>query len=222
MGFFSRFRKQPEPTSKVEGLLGYYGLGEWWLITFSAKEREEIEAMWGYITVQGHPITNERQLTRGRVASNPLTPAEFLMVVSSRVLDKKVHARFLDKARELRGGELPGYIQGKSYTTYMDRAKGLIEAGKVEAADPIVDVAFTAFEEQERVGMSLVEVSAPPPAPYEQFAILYRKHKDYAREVMILERYARQPHSPGKKPPQLAERLEKARALLGKQRASDS
>ncbi len=213
MGFFSRFLPRAS-AAQTEGLLGYYGLGDWWLNTFSAKERDEIEAMWGYIAVQGHSITNERPLSRGHVTSNLLTPAEFLMVVSRRVLDKKVQARFLAKVRELRGGDLPGYIKGKSFAVYMDRANEMIEAGKVEAADSIVDAAFTAFEEQERIGGSLYEFSAPPPAPYERFAILYRKHKDYAREVTVLERYAHQPHGPGIKPGQLAERLEKARALL--------
>jgi hypothetical protein len=67
MGFFSRFRQQPAPTPPVEGLLGYYGLADWWLSALSAEEREEIEAMWGYITFQGNPITNDRPLTRGHV-----------------------------------------------------------------------------------------------------------------------------------------------------------
>lgn len=63
MDFFSRFRQRPEATAKVEGLLGYYGLNAWWLTTFTAQERENMEADWGYITFRGSPIVNECPLT---------------------------------------------------------------------------------------------------------------------------------------------------------------
>jgi len=49
---------------------------------------------------------------------------------------------------------------------------------------------------------------------YEELAILYQRHKDYRAEVAVLGRFANQRHAPGVKPPQLLERLDKARALL--------
>lgn len=51
---------------------------------------------------------------------------------------------------------------------------------------------------------------------YEQLAILYRKEKQYQKEVEILERYEQQPKAPGVGPKKLAERLIKARALMDK------
>lgn len=51
------------------------------------------------------------------------------------------------------------------------------------------------------------------PHPYERLAIMYRKRKDYKREVEILERYFRHRQAPGVKPRQLRERLTKAREL---------
>ncbi len=51
---------------------------------------------------------------------------------------------------------------------------------------------------------------------YEQLAIIYRKQKKYAEEVAILERYNEQPKAPGAGPKKLAERLVKAKDLLGK------
>ncbi len=59
MGFFSRFRQQPQPSPKVEGLLGYYGLADWWLSTFTPAERAHIEATY--------------QPMGGRPGSHPLT-----------------------------------------------------------------------------------------------------------------------------------------------------
>jgi hypothetical protein len=216
MGFFSRFRQQPAPTPKIEGLLGYYGLGDWWLTTFSDKEREDIEAVWGYITIKGHPIWDERPLTRGHVTSNPLSAAEFLMVMGGRGEDSPRTAKVRAKVRELRGGELPGYMNGTYYTEYMKQAKELLRNGKVEEADATVNMALTGLEEHSRIGPFLTKVDIVPPASYWDFAVLYRKLKDYAREVAILERFTRQPHQSGRASDEALERLEKARALLAK------
>ncbi|MDT8364169.1 MAG: hypothetical protein RQ714_05910 [Nitrosomonas sp.] len=51
---------------------------------------------------------------------------------------------------------------------------------------------------------------------YEQLAIIYRKEKQYRKEVEILERYERQAKAPGVGPKKLSERLIKARELLKK------
>ena len=51
---------------------------------------------------------------------------------------------------------------------------------------------------------------------YEQLAILYRKEKQYQKEVEILERYEQQEKAPGVGPQKLADRLVKARELARK------
>jgi hypothetical protein len=51
------------------------------------------------------------------------------------------------------------------------------------------------------------------PAPYEDLAKLYRRRKEYDKEVAVLERFAKQKHAPGVMPAKLLERLEKARQL---------
>jgi len=54
------------------------------------------------------------------------------------------------------------------------------------------------------------------PWAYGELAIIYRKQKDYKNEINILKRYMRQRKGPGVKSNKLAERLEKAQALLEK------
>ena len=48
---------------------------------------------------------------------------------------------------------------------------------------------------------------------YEQLAVIYRKEKRYQAEVEILERFDKQPKSPGAASKKLGERLVKARQL---------
>ena len=51
---------------------------------------------------------------------------------------------------------------------------------------------------------------------YNQLAIIYRKQKDYTKEVDILERFAKKKHAPGVMPAKLMERLKKAKYLKKK------
>ena len=51
------------------------------------------------------------------------------------------------------------------------------------------------------------------PGCYEDLAKLYRRQKEYDKEITVLERFAKQKHAPGVMPAKLLERLEKARQL---------
>ena len=69
---------------------------------------------------------------------------------------------------------------------------------------------------------SLFTGSGVVSAYYEQLAIIYRKRKEYPKEIAILARYARQRHSCADPRSEiLAERLERARKLFSKTISSD-
>lgn len=85
------------------------------------------------------------------------------------------------------------------------------EALTANAQPEILDVKF-AFLEEGRSGNNW----GVAPWYYEQLAILYRKEKQYEKEVAILERYEKQDKAPGVGPQKLAERLVTARALARK------
>ena len=71
------------------------------------------------------------------------------------------------------------------------------------------------YDELERVlwwcveGTEREDPGGVAPYYYEQLAILYRKQGRRVDEVDVLERFAGQPHTRGKKPEKLLERLEK-------------
>ena len=54
------------------------------------------------------------------------------------------------------------------------------------------------------------------PSPYEQAAMIYRKRKDYAAEVDILQRFAQMEHCIGRQVDQLLTRLDRANELKQK------
>lgn len=102
----------------------------------------------------------------------------------------------------------PGYYNGKHYTEYAGTIRILRREGQEDAAEKLLLKLLDAIElESASRGFGVA------PWYYEQLAIIYRKQKDYLKEIEILERFAKQKHAPGVSSPKLLERLEKARKL---------
>lgn len=111
-----------------------------------------------------------------------------------------------DQDEEDRSG--PGFVRGRHYTDYVDHVKELRRSGREVEAEELLLELVDAIEAE-----AGVQGRGVAPWYYEQLAVSYRKCKDIPSEIAILERFARQQHSPGASPPQLLERLAKARAL---------
>ena len=124
-----------------------------------------------------------------------------------------------------------GSVENNHYTDSVEQIKQLKHEGKhTEAIEILLKcVEATEAESKEANSKPLLDdkfaflsegrsESSWGVAPwyYEQLAILYRKEKQYAKEVEILERYSNQPKAPGVGPKKLAERLVKARDLMEK------
>ena len=215
MGFFAGFRQQPRQP-KVEGLLGYYGLGEWWLSTFTSTERERIEA--AYQPMSDRP--GSHPLTQGRVKSTSQTAIDFLSGLASwfrKVADASISQRIrakMDELAQARPVTGAGFYRGRHYTTYVEDLKALKRSGDTQAAERLLLGLVNAVEAESRA-------KGWPVAPwyYDELAKIYRACKDYAAEIAILERCIGQMQ--GKRVAVVAssgvlERLEKARMLLAK------
>lgn len=193
---------------KIEGLIGYYALGNWWISTFSDAEREYMEQKFQPMGL----VRGSRSLTCGKIASNSQPCAEFLnglatwfhqsedRSIADRVRQKIVE---LGKTEPIRG---PGYYRGRHFTTYVEEVKELKRTGDFKVAEKLLLDLIEATEAEAKARKWGVA-----PWYYEQLAIIYRKHKDYRAEVKILERFAKQKHAPGTKPTELMARLKKAK-----------
>ncbi len=105
----------------------------------------------------------------------------------------------------------PGEYKGRHYTEYVDEVTSLKREGRLDEATALLLALIDATEAEAKAEKMIVA-----PWYYEQLAIIYRGQKDYAAEVTILERYARQPHGPKDT---LSARLKKSRALKDGQKA---
>jgi hypothetical protein len=205
---------------KVEGKIAYHDLIDWWLSTFTETEREYIENR--YQPMNASP----KILTRGTVykeEGEPIDTGMFLYGLATwfrSKSDASIFKRIHEKIDEL-GHTHPlsgaGYVRGRLYVTYVYDVENLKSLGKLEEAEKLLLELINATEEQDKernLGVG--------PWYYEELAKIYRKSKNFTQEVFILERYARQVHGGGVKPPKLLERLEKAKLLLNKSEASNT
>lgn len=101
-------------------------------------------------------------------------------------------------------------VIGKHFTDYVDRVKQLMQDNDNSEA---IELLLRLVNETESEAKKAGKGHGVAPWYYEQLAVIYRKEKRYQDEVEILERFEKQPKSPGAAPKKLAERLEKARQL---------
>jgi len=102
-----------------------------------------------------------------------------------------------------------GSVKHKHYTEWVDRVKELKREGRIDEAVALLRLLADATEDEaEAKGWGVA------PWYFEQLAICFRKQKDLAAEVAILQRYAALHQAPGQKAPELAQRLVKATVNL--------
>lgn len=104
MGLLDRIRGSRADKPQVQGTLGYFHLGDWWLTTFTEEERAYIEEkhkpMGGLLGVT---------LTQGNLTQSSQTPAGLLISLSTWFAgpgDRHLAMRMLEKADSLAGSNI--------------------------------------------------------------------------------------------------------------------
>ena len=205
--------------TKGEGKIAYFGLVDWWLNTYSETEREYINNRFQPMNQRAHTLTQGRYLKIGETfdAATFLNGlATWFRSKSDASILKRIHDKIdeLGCTQPLSG---PGYIRGRHYVTYVKDVENLKRSGKLEDAENLLLELINATEQEDRM-----EKLGEAPWYYGELAKIYRKNKNYAQEVSILERFAKQRHGVGVTPKKLLERLEKAKLLLNKGEAPHS
>jgi hypothetical protein len=197
---------------KVEGLIEYFDLQEWWFSTFTEIEREYIDNRYQPMGMKPH------KLTRGKVIEYSLPAPEFLNALNTWFKSKedsniadRIHLKLIEISND-HPITKPGYYQGRHFTTWVRDFETLKKNGDYSELEKLLLELVNATKTQSQSdGMGVA------PAYYNELAILYRKQKETKKEILILERFAKQKHSPGVMPGKLLERLEKTKEIANNQ-----
>jgi len=209
---------------QVGGYIAAYNLQDWWLNTFSPEERKYINSRYQPMGAPEHTLTQGKRSPGWKSPTEQMPAAEFLNGLSTWFRKKedssifeRIHAKVVELGIEAHATDptqKPGYYMGRHFTTYVPDVKGLKKQGKLDEAEKLLIQLVGATEAENRASGYQYGVA---PWYYEELAKIYRKQKDYATEVTILERYFKQKRAPNK--PKLLERLEKAKQLQQKAEA---
>jgi len=196
-------------SEKVEGLIAFYKLQEWWFSSFTPDEREYIDSR--YQPMGASPHT----LAQGKIIERKQPAPEFLNGLNTWFRSKNdsaiadcIHQKLIELAKEHPIAQ-PGYYNGRHFTTYVRDFETLKKNGNFLELESLLIELVKATEAE-----SVVNEMGVAPAYYSELAILYRKRKEYAKEISILERFAKQKHARGVKPKKLLDRLDKVKKLV--------
>ncbi len=130
----------------------------------------------------------------------------------ARELDGKSRAEIATARPALGDGRDfgPGTYRGRHHSAWHPEVSRLRAMGADEEAEQLLlGIVRATEEEASREGYGVA------PSAYQALAVIYRKRKDRAAEVAILERFVAQEHARGVVPGQLIERLRKLRTSGG-------
>ncbi len=200
MGLLDRIQGGGGGRSKVQGILGYFNLGEWWLSSFTEQERR-------YIEQKHQPMggLGPHSLTRGSIQYGGAA-AGFLVSLSTWFVgpgDRDLATRMLEKAEAVAGDSVLDrhfvYLQMiKAYYAERDTQSGALEAAisaceRQIAIAPQVRAAFGAWTDENARKLSEVDgqrrevVSLTPTSHrgFHQLAIIREKQGDIAEALRL-------------------------------------
>ena len=180
MGLLDRLKGSP----KISGPLGYFGLGEWWLVTFTETERKEIES-------RSNSPTGGGPLAEGNISYSSGTAAQLLSALATNFYkpqDRRISGLMLSKAEELakKTGnvlDLHFVYAGMIKTYYADRDNGSQALDSaIAACEKQIDLAPTAAEAWKR---DYPGEPLPGHTGYTQLVIIREKQKDFAAAASV-------------------------------------
>ena len=170
--------------SKVGGPIGYFGLGEWWLETFTEAERQYIE------TTSASP-TGLAALTQGQATDRSGTSGQFLTALATNFYkphDRGIAHRMLAKAEQL--AEAAGNVLDLHFA-YHTTIKTSYAARDTDSA--ALEAAVAACEKQIALapqaalawGREYPEEGLPGHTGFTQLAIIREKQQNHAEAVRL-------------------------------------
>lgn len=186
MSFFKRLLRP-----KIEGELGYFGLGDWWLDTFTDKERAYIEHVFQPLSMGG----GTRPLTQGKIDSTTQRAASLLSGLAgwfTKGDDLSIAVRMLDKAQAVVGSNVldQHFLYQQVIKTYLsfpssdaDAKAQVIRACEQQIA--LAPEAAKAFKKEE--GPKL-----PGHEGYERLIMIHERNKDYPSAIALCKQAKKQ------------------------------
>lgn len=186
MGLFDVFKGKPE----IKGHLGYFELGDWWLVTFSKEDREYIDKNYEPLTIGISADTNSKPLTQGS-SDISSSASDFLMGLASffsKPENYHIGLRIIDKAVELAGSDILDL-----HFAYLEKIR-ICYRSRDEHSDAL-GLAITACESQIDIAPKAAKAfqteypnePLPEHTGYKQLTIIRANEENYKEAIRLSE-----------------------------------
>jgi len=175
--------------SQIKGEIGYFGLQDWWLSTFTQEEHDHIEEI--FKPLGGDP--NSKSLTEGDISWTSQTAAGLLGSLAgwfNNPRDREIAKKIIEKADELapKGADILDYhftLQTKMEIYYRER----------ETSPEAMETAIIACKEQISIAPQAAaaflreypQQSLPAHAGYSQLRIILEKQGKFDEAIALCE-----------------------------------
>lgn len=196
-------------TRSIRGDIGYHGLAQWWLASFTCDEREHISQTYRPMTLglksesiqtnNQRTLNSESCLTTGDIVSSSQSAVAFLHTLSGwfnnktdRALAQRILAKAFSLAKETKVAVLDlHFLFSTAIQTYYperDREPSALSMAVAACREQITmaPAAARAFRNEWK------DQSLPSHVGYTQLAIILEKQKDYEEAVSLCETASRQ------------------------------
>jgi hypothetical protein len=172
---------------KTEGELGYFGLGDWWVSTFSEAERDYIEKIYQPMSIGGD---SEKPLTEGRIQSTTQTVSSLLSGLAGwfkKPADLSIARRILAKAEEVTVKPVDQHYLYQEMIQAFYRSREL---------DPTaLNDAVIACQKQIAIAVKVARLlkneypgeQLPAHVGYKQLAIILEKEQKYSEVIRLMK-----------------------------------
>jgi len=172
---------------KIEGELGYFGLGDWWVSTFSEAERDYIETTYQPMSIGGD---REKPLTEGRIQSTTQTVSSLLSGLAGwfkKPADLSIARRILAKAEEVTVEPVDQHYLYQEMIQTFYRSRDLDPTALNDAVIACqkqisIAVKVTRLLKKEYPGEQL-----PAHVGYKQLAIILEKEEKYSEVIRLMK-----------------------------------
>jgi hypothetical protein len=176
----------------IQGTLGYFGLGDWWIETFSAEERRHIEHRFRPFSVGG---ASERPLTEGEIFSTSETLVGLLTGLMEWFPKPDEHSiadRIYDRAlREPTASPVDRHFLYSARIGVL-RGRGEPTTDIRELAEMMVAIAPAVRQGMRKEGVVFAGESFPAHVGYNELVAFLAKDGDFDRAIELAELARRQ------------------------------
>ena len=209
----------------VENEIIRFNLGDWWSETFTYDERQ-------YILTKFEPNYPENY---GKTDAKPFWGEPFpwmqdvvgflqemegrFRLRSDHSIQDRIHKKMIEEVNKNPKSGL-GFYKGRKVYSYGYEIRELKRQGE-DAENQLESLLLELISVEEEREENLSSEGGVWAGLYKELAILYRKQREFSKEVSILKRFVNRKHTKVSWSPYIAERLEKATLLEIKYKGED-